>query len=341
MQDQLFMRRCIELASLGSGYAAPNPLVGSVIVHDEKIIGEGYHMKFGEAHAEVNAINAVENKDLLPYSTLYVNLEPCSHFGKTPPCADMIIRNKIERVVIGCTDPNPLVSGKGIEKLQNAGCTTEVGILEEECRNLNRRFLTFIKKQRPHIILKWAQTENGFIAPADRTRTDISNEFSRTLVHRWRSEESAILVGTNTALYDNPRLDSRLWNGRNPLRIVLDKNLRLPANLNLFDHSVPTLVITEQSRANETNLEFHSTDFSGDFLQRVLSILFEKHIQSVLVEGGTQLLGTFIKEGLWDEARIFTSELSFPEGVRAPQISGKKIFQEDIDTDRLIFLENV
>jgi len=315
-----------------------------VLVHEGKIIGEGFHQKFGEAHAEVNAINSVGAQNFVPllqHTTLYVNLEPCSHFGKTPPCADLIIEKKIPEVIIGCIDPNPLVAGKGIEKLIAAGVRVQVGVMENESKELNKRFFTFYQKKRPYIILKWAQSQDGFLAPKDGKRVNISNEYSRTLVHLWRSEEAAIIVGKKTALADNPKLDSRLWNERNPVRIVLDKNLELPSSLNLFDHSVPTIVITEKQKTNEENLEFHKKIFSKGLLQDVMEILYEKQIQSLLVEGGTQLLQSFIDEELWDEARLFISPSFLIEGISAPKISaGKKISEEDIYGDQLIIFAN-
>src|ERR1043165_3011313 len=337
MQHEIFMKRCIELAQQGTGNVAPNPMVGSVIVHEGKIIGEGFHQKFGEAHAEVNAINSVDTQNIasLSKSTLYVNLEPCSHFGKTPPCADLIVEKKIPEIIIGCLDPNPLVSGKGVDRLKVAGCWLQVGVQESESKELNKRFITFHEKKRPYIILKWAQTQDGFIAPKNGNRMNISNEFSRTLTHRWRSEEAAIMIGKNTAIADNPRLDSRLWNGKNPTRIVLDKNLELPDSLHLFDHSIPTIVIREKQKANEENLEFHQTNFSKGLLQNVMKFLFEREIQSVIVEGGAKLLQSYIDEGLWDEARIFIAPTFLTGGVSSPKISGNKISEEDIYGDHL------
>jgi len=269
------MRRCLELAQNGAGFVAPNPMVGCVIVHERKIIGEGFHKKFGESHAEVNAISSVKDSSLLPYSTLFVNLEPCSHYGKTPPCSDLIIEKKIPEVVIGCLDSNPLVSGNGVMKLQKAGVTVQTGMLEKESRDLNKRFFTFHEKKRPYVILKWAQSSDAFIAPQNGERANISNEYSRTLVHRWRSEEAAIMIGTDTAMKDNPKLNARLWNNNNPLRIVIDRDLKLPPNLHLFDHSIPTLVITEKSKPHEDNLNFFQTDFSKDLLKNLLHHLYE------------------------------------------------------------------
>ena len=340
--DELFMQRCLDLALAGAGSVAPNPMVGCVIVHENTIIGEGFHAKFGGPHAEVVAINSVppEKKHLLPSSTLYVNLEPCSHHGKTPPCADLIIAEKIPSVVIGSVDPNPLVGGSGIEKLQDAGCRLQVGISEAACKNLNKRFFTFIEKKRPYVILKWAQTINGFIAPPDRSRIMISNEYSQLLAHKWRSEEAAIMVGTETALHDNPRLDARLWNGRNPVRVVIDKSLRLSKNLHLFDHTIPTIVFTRTPVESKVNLEYISIDFKGNIIEQVLGHLYQRQIQSVMIEGGAALLQSFIESRYWDEARIFTSPRLFKSGIAAPKLSGTTISKEFIHTDELIVVEN-
>ena len=247
MVEEKFMQRCIDLARLGAGNVAPNPMVGCVIVLGGKMIGEGFHQKYGEAHAEVNAIHSVKDENLLEHSTLYVSLEPCSHFGKTPPCTDLIIEKKIPEIIIGCIDPNPLVGGDGIRKLHKANRQVQVGVLEAACRELNKRFFTFIEKKRPYVVLKWAQTADHFMAPLNKQRLQISNEYSQTLVHRWRSEEQAILIGTETALHDNPKLDARKWNGRNPLRIVLDRTLRLPETLEIFKQG-NFIVFTEKKK---------------------------------------------------------------------------------------------
>ncbi|MEO5673376.1 MAG: bifunctional diaminohydroxyphosphoribosylaminopyrimidine deaminase/5-amino-6-(5-phosphoribosylamino)uracil reductase RibD [Chitinophagales bacterium] len=338
--DDIFMLRCIELAGNGAGNVAPNPMVGCVIVCEGKIIGEGFHEKFGKAHAEVNAISSVSDQSQLRHSSLYVNLEPCSHFGKTPPCADLIIEKKIPEVIIGCADPDPLVAGKGIHRLQSAACKVRTEILNHECIMLNKRFITFHEKKRPYILLKWAQTRDGFIAPENKMRANISNEFSRTLMHRWRSEKQAIFVGTNTALSDDPQLSARLWNKNNPVRIVLDRQSILPPGLHLFDHTIPTLVFTEKKKNREENLEFIQISFDDALLINILTILFEKQIQSVMVEGGAQLLQSFISRGLWDEARIFIAPAFFSSGVSAPKISGIKTFEQNIHDDQLVILEN-
>lgn len=343
--SKIYMKRCLELAGKGLGSVAPNPMVGCVVVLDGKIIGEGYHQQYGQAHAEVNAINSVENKDSLKKATLYVNLEPCSHFGKTPPCADLIIENKIPYVVIGSVDSNPKVSGQGIEKLTKAGVDVKVGVLEEECHKLNKRFFTFYEKKRPYIILKWAQTADGFIdAVRDENNTgkalQISNPDSRKLLHKWRSEEQAIMIGTNTALLDNPQLTVREWQGKNPLRITIDKWLRIPKPFHLFDKSTPTLVFTAANAISETNLEFVKIDFEVSLLPQLLNELFKRNIQSVLVEGGEQLLNSFIFPDIWDEARVFISDKEIGNGVSAPILDINPAFKENVGGNTLLFYFN-
>jgi diaminohydroxyphosphoribosylaminopyrimidine deaminase / 5-amino-6-(5-phosphoribosylamino)uracil reductase len=323
---EIYMRRCMDLALSGLGQTAPNPMVGSVIVYNNRIIGEGFHHKCGEPHAEVNAVNSVPDKSLLPHSTLYVNLEPCSHTGKTPPCADMIIRMGIPEVVIGTQDPNPLVSGNGIEKLKQAGIKVVSGVLEKECLELNRRFITFHTAHRPYIILKWAQTRDGFI---DVIREDtgnpqvnwISNEISRMLVHKWRSEEQSILIGTKTALMDNPQLNVRHWPGKSPVRLVIDKKLVLPKSLHLFDETSTTYIFNEIKEDSGNNTHYVKMNSDGSFLDGILQFLYKKDIQSVLVEGGRTLLESFIRESLWDEARVFTGDKYFGAGMPAPDIN--------------------
>jgi len=337
---EIFMQRCLELSEKGLGNVAPNPLVGCVIVNDNKIIGEGYHQIFGEAHAEVNAINAVKDKNLLKNSTLYVTLEPCSHFGKTPPCTELIISMGIPRVVISCIDPFPQVSGKGIKILKDAGIQVEIGILKEKYEWINRRFFTFHKKHRPYIILKWAKTKDGFI-DIDRTKdspniTWITNETCRTLVHKWRTEEQAILIGTKTAINDNPQLNSRLWAGKNPLRIVFDKDLTLPKNLNIFNNESNTLVITETINQPDTEtINYFASNFDDNLLQNILNELFNQNIQSLIVEGGLHTLNSFINRGLWDEARIFTGDIKFGKGLPAPEINGTNLSKQIIGNSYL------
>ena len=338
--QEAYMKRCLQLAAKGTGNVAPNPMVGCVIVYQDKIIGEGYHQKYGEAHAEVNAINTVENKELLKNATLYVNLEPCAHYGKTPPCADLIIEHKIPYVIIGSIDTNSLVSGKGIEKLAKAGIDVKIGVLEKECKELNKRFFTFYDKKRPYIILKWAQTKNGFI---DNKRTEdnigkalqITNRESKILVHKWRSEEQAIMVGTNTALLDNPQLTVREVNGKNPLRITIDKWLRIPKSYHLFDKSTPTLVFTAVDKPSENNLEYVQIDFDKDVIMQISNELYKRNIQSLIVEGGELLLKSFIESNCWDEARVFISDITIGRGVNAPILNGNPVSKENIKDDKL------
>jgi len=322
---QTYMRRCLELAATASGYTAPNPMVGAVLVCNGRIIGEGFHRQYGEPHAEANAIDSVREKELLKYSTLYVNLEPCSHCGKTPPCADLIIANRIPEVVVGSGDPNPVVAGKGIAKLRAAGCQVTEHVLEAECDLLNIRFMTFHRRRRPYVVLKWAQTADGFIDVVRNLNvqgrpTWITGWYEQTLVHRWRSEEQAIMVGTNTALADNPMLNVRKWSGRQPLRVTLDRNLRLPASLHLFDGSSPTLVFTEKQQPDTSQVTYITVPFDDQLPQRILEELFCRKIISVMIEGGTRLLQTFIDAGLWDEVRIFTGNAVFGNGVKAPVV---------------------
>ncbi len=328
------MKRALELAELGRGNVSPNPMVGCVIVHEGQIIGEGWHRKYGQAHAEVNAINSVDDQSLLSASTCYVTLEPCAHHGKTPPCADLLVSKKLKKVVIAAVDSNPLVGGKGIEKLKAAGIEVQTGCLEAEALAQNVRFFTLIEKQRPYVILKWAQTADGFVARKDFDSKWISNEYSRSLVHQLRADEDAILVGTNTAHYDNPSLNVRSWAGNDPLRIVIDKNLRLDSTLNLFDRTIPTIVYNTLKDSVAEHLEFKSIP-SDQFLQELLSDLGRRKIQSLIVEGGAATLKAFIDAGLWDEARVFTSGTEFGEGIQAPKINGKLVSVDDINGDEL------
>tara|TARA_A100000171_G_scaffold48974_1_gene57219 strand:+ start:1436 stop:2464 length:1029 start_codon:yes stop_codon:yes gene_type:complete len=318
-QHLKWMQRALDLAEMGRGHVSPNPMVGCVIVHNDKIIGEGYHQKYGGPHAEVNAINSVTAPNLLPESTCYVTLEPCAHFGKTPPCADLLVAKKVKRVVIASMDTNPLVGGKGVQKLKDAGVEVSTGVLEQQARNLNCRFFTMIEKKRPYILLKWAQTADGFIARNNFDSKWISSEQSRMMVHQWRAEEDAILVGTNTALHDNPKLDVRDWHGKSPLRLVIDKNLRLPTDFNLFDRSLPTIVYNLKKAEESENLNWVKIG-EKDFLQNMLADLHERKVQSVLVEGGSFLLNSLMALGLWDEARVFECPALFNEGIMAPSL---------------------
>ncbi|MDB5032211.1 bifunctional diaminohydroxyphosphoribosylaminopyrimidine deaminase/5-amino-6-(5-phosphoribosylamino)uracil reductase RibD [Mucilaginibacter sp.] len=325
---QIYMQRCLDLAALGMGSVSPNPMVGAVIVHEGKIIGEGYHQQYGRAHAEVNAVNQVLSnydnaEELLKQSTIYVSLEPCAHYGKTPPCADLIIKHRIPRVVVGCRDPFDQVDGKGIEKLKAAGIEVVVGILEEECQWLNRRFFTRVQKQRPYIILKWAQTVNGFFAPDDHKQYWITGPESRKLVHQWRGEEDAVLVGKNTVKIDNPQLNVRYSVGRSPKRVIIDRRLELNAALHVFDQSVETLVFNEvKMDVDGKNKYIALEDFDRFVPQYILYQLYLQDIQSVIIEGGAYTLNTFIEAGLWDEARIFTGKITLTNGIKAPQIKG-------------------
>lgn len=352
--DKLFMARCLELARNGMGNVSPNPMVGSVIVHNNRIIGEGYHKEYGAEHAERNAINSVKDKSLLKHSTLYVSLEPCSHFGKQPPCSDLIREAEIPRVVVATTDPNPKVKGRGIESLKNNGVLVTSGVLEEEATELNRRFFTFHTKRRPYIILKWAQTLDGFI---DTIRVPsspiapvwITNDLSRTLVHRWRSEEQAIMIGTNTVEKDNPRLDVRNWSGRSPLRIVLDRLLRLPMSSNVYDGSVPTLVFmgnnaTSSARkpafAEIPNMELFTIDFARGTEVQILKELYQREIQSVFIEGGAMLINSFIARDFWDEARVFVGNKFFGDGVKAPIFRGTPVKYDNVGDSKLFIYRN-
>lgn len=337
------MQRGIQLAKLGAGTVSPNPMVGCVIVHEGKIIGEGWHKIFGEAHAEVNAINAVIDKALISESTVYVTLEPCSHFGKTPPCADLLIKHKVKKVVVCNLDPNPLVAGKGIERLRQAGIEVEVGLLEEEGRELNKRFFTYIEKKRPYVILKWAESADGFMAKKNYEAVQISNLLSRRFVHKMRSQEDAIMVGTNTVKYDNPKLDTRFWTGKNAVRVLIDKGLSLPENLYIFDGSQKTICYTTVARSNTsrsvpentTEVVLPKDDFRS-INELVLQDLYQTKIQSIIIEGGTILLQSFIDSGLWDEAFLLKSKLILEDGIKAPIIGGKEISRENLGDNLLI-----
>jgi len=339
MVDKNYMQRALELATNGLGSVSPNPMVGCVIVHDNKLIGEGWHKKFGEHHAEVNAINEVRNQDLLKESTVYVTLEPCSHQGKTPPCADLLIAKSVKRVVICNVDPNPKVAGSGIEKLKAAGIDVEVGLLEENGLELNKRFFTSMKKARPFIILKWAQTSDGFIARKNYDSKWISNTQSRQLVHKWRSEEDAILVGYQTALQDNPQLNVRDWSGSDPLRLVIDLNNSLPNNLYLFDKTQPTIAYNLKSQKSEDKLDKVIVT-RQNYIEEILSDLHSKDVQSVIIEGGAATLNMFIRQNLWDEARVFISEQKFKEGIDAPHLRKNIYAEQIINHDKLLLYKN-
>ncbi len=318
------MQYCLQLAQLGAGRVAPNPMVGAVLVHNDRIIGQGYHRQYGQAHAEVNCVNSVSEADrhLVPQSTMYVSLEPCAHFGKTPPCSQLIIREKIPVVVIGCADPFAQVNGKGIQQLTAAGIEVITGICEPEATELNKRFFTFHRQQRPYVILKWAQSADGFIAGHTSERLLISGDTSNRIVHRWRSEEAAIMIGTGTAIKDNPSLTTRLWPGKDPLRVVLDRNNRLPAHLHVLDGTVPTLIFNGEKEEKNGNNHWYRLNKTKPVLPQVLEALHELQVQSIMVEGGAALLQSFIDAGLWDETRVIVNPaMEIGEGLQAPQLS--------------------
>ncbi len=332
------MRRCLDLAYKGRGYTAPNPMVGAVLVHDGRIIGEGWHHYYGADHAEVDCLKNVKSEDrsLIPASTMYVNLEPCAHYGKTPPCAVRLVHEQVRKVVIANTDPFEKVSGNGIEILKQAGITVQTGLMEKEGLWLNRRFFSFHTRKRPYIILKWAQTPDGFIAPADRSRLQISGQGSQQLVHKWRTEESAIMVGTTTALNDNPQLTARLAVGKQPLRIALDRTLRLPLDHHVFNNAADTWIINELKDSLEGNVRYLKIAFNDQMAERILQRLYDAQILSVIIEGGAALLNTFIGKRLWDEARIFTGAISIHSGLSAPLLNNEiHAFSATSDSDKL------
>jgi len=332
------MRRALELARLGSGYTSPNPMVGCVVVHNGQIIGEGWHQQYGSPHAEVNAIASVQDRSLLPESRVYVTLEPCSHFGKTPPCADLLIESGVRDVVICNLDPNPLVAGRGVQKLLDAGIKVETGLLEQEGLELNKRFFTSHTLKRPYIILKWAETADGFVAGPGCEQIQISGTLAKRFVHKLRAEEQAIMVGTRTALHDNPRLNTRDWSGKNPTRIVIDRQLQLPATINLFDKSQPTIVYNYKKQEDQENLSFAQLQEDQPLLPQIMADLYKRNIISVLVEGGTYLLESLLKEGLWDEAFILKNTTKpIAEGIKAPtMVYGNLTAQQTLDTDTLL-----
>ena len=341
---ETYMHRCLELALLGAGKVMPNPMVGAVLVHEGRIIGEGWHKKYGGPHAELNCLNSVSADDqgLISSATLYVSLEPCAHFGKTPPCADLIIRNRIPKVVIGCRDPFEQVNGKGIEKLKNAGIDVVTGLLEHECLEINKRFFTFHTKHRPYIILKWAQTANGMIGSGTDERLLISNELTNRIVHQWRSEEAAILVGTNTALQDDPSLTNRLWTGNNPVRMVIDNNLRLPPHLQLFDQQQKTIVFNTQKQQENGKILYCKIDPNENSLKQIMDISYKMGIQSILVEGGSKLLQSFIEANQWDEVRLIKNEkLAIKNGIAAPLLDQQNPYKKQtIQSDTINFYTN-
>lgn len=335
--DEKFMQRCLQLALNGKGYTKSNPLVGAVVVCRGKIIGEGFHQQYGKAHAEVNAINNVKDKSLLKESTLYVSLEPCSHYGKTPPCSKLIIDCQIPSVIVATLDPYPEVSGKGVKMLSEAGIKVITGVLQDEAQYLNRDFFTAQIQKRPYIYLKWAETRDGFL---DRKRTEgqlvcptpISNPLTKVLVHKLRSEVSAIMVATNTAINDNPSLTTRYWYGNNPIRIILDRQRRIPSHYQLFSDDVETFIFTEEVEREECgkNTHFIPLNFDSEMFISLFKILNDKKITSVLVEGGSSLLNSFICAGVWDEAYVEVADCLFKDGIKAPQIGGVLISERKI-----------
>ena len=340
---ETYMRRCIELAKLGAGSVAPNPMVGAVLVHENRVIGEGYHMQYSQAHAEVNCINSVKGADkhFIPESTIYVSLEPCAHFGKTPPCADLIILHQIKKVVVGCRDPFKQVDGKGIEKLREAGVEVITPILEKECIELNRVFFTYHTKHRPYIIIKWAQSADAKIASSDFSRVHISNDVTNRLVHKWRSETMSILVGTNTALHDNPSLTTRLWKGNNPVRLLIDIDLRLPKSLKIFDAEARTIIFNAVKHEEKDNLLYYQVVEADSIVQQICHALYQLNIHSVLVEGGARIIQSFLDEGMWDELRVITNtQLSIPNGLPAPITSSAlKVNEQKVLNDTISFFK--
>ena len=341
-----YMQRAIEIAQYGLGNVQPNPLVGCVIVHQNKIIAEGYHQHYGQSHAEVNAINDALNKypnaaDVLQSSSLYVNLEPCSHFGKTPPCADLIIKYKIPKVVISNVDPFQSVNGKGIEKLKAAGIEVVTGILSEKGKELNKRFFTYHLLQRPYVILKWAESNDSFISIQENKRSNISGVEAQKLNHQWRSEEQSILVGTKTVLVDNPFLTVRNVEGKNPIRVIIDKDLKLSRDLHIFNEDSKTIVFNNKKTYSDGNIQFIQIDFYGLVPQFILYQLYLMEVQSIIVEGGSYTINEFLQFDLWDEARIFRSKDRFHQGVAAPIIQGKTISKTELANDELIIIKRI
>ncbi|MFA7615692.1 MAG: bifunctional diaminohydroxyphosphoribosylaminopyrimidine deaminase/5-amino-6-(5-phosphoribosylamino)uracil reductase RibD [Weeksellaceae bacterium] len=331
--DQLMMKRCIELASNGLGMTYPNPVVGCVIVRNGQIISDGWHQKAGEAHAEVNAVNKIRDKEILKDCEIYVSLEPCSHFGKTPPCSDMIVRYGFKKVIVGISDPNSKVNGQGIKRIRDAGIEVKVGVLENECAELNKRFFCYHQNKRPYIVLKWAQTADGFMAAENPIQKWITNPYSKQLVHLWRSQEQSVLVGYKTAKVDNPQLNLRLWSGNQPVRVVIDRDLSLDQKLHLFDGSQKTIIFSEKE--NSSRPDVVQLKFDENLEESILNELYKSGLQSVIIEGGRKTLDGFINNDLWDEARVFSTAESWASGIKAPWVDGKLIGQKLIGSDRL------
>lgn len=340
--SEKYISRCIQISQNGTSLAAPNPSVGAVLVYKDVIIGEGFTAAFGGAHAEVNCINAVskKNQKYISKSTLYVSLEPCSHQGKTPACSILILEKEIKHVVVGSLDPNPLVAGNGIKMLQKKGVKVEIGVLETDCRLSNKRFYTFHEKKRPYIILKWAETESGYFSPLDNSQFWISNSFSKQLVHKWRSEEMSILVGTQTAKADNPKLNVREYSGKNPTRILIDKDLNLSEKLHFFDKTQATLIFNSIKTESKENLAFVKLNFENEIAIQILDYLYSKQINSIIIEGGLYTLNQFIKQNLWDEARILIGNNKLKKGKAAPKLEGEIIKKFSLEKDTVIYKTN-
>ncbi len=319
--QEKYMARALQLAERGFGSVSPNPMVGCVIVKEGKVIGEGWHHQCGKEHAEVDAVNSLPNREMVNGAEVYVTLEPCSHYGRTPPCAAMLLELKPSKVIVCNEDPNPLVAGRGIRLLRDAGIAVETGVLSEQGKHLNRRFFTAMIKKRPYIILKWAETSDGYIARSNYDSKWISNEESRKLVHKWRGQEDAIMVGTNTAKYDNPRLNVRETYGHDPVRVIIDKTLSLPKSLNLFDQSQTTICYNEKSDLSEEYLQYMKVAFDGTELQVIMEDLAKRKVNSIIVEGGSKLINSLLDQHLYDEVRRFISTKSFGEGIKAPDLS--------------------
>lgn len=342
-RPELYMKRCLQLAELGAGSVAPNPMVGAVLVHEDRVLAEGYHRHFGASHAEVDCLDRVApgSRHLLAASTLYINLEPCSHYGKTPPCTERILREGIPEVVVGSLDPFEGNCGRGITRLRQQGIRVETGLLESECLELNRRFVQFHRKHRPYIILKWAQTQDGFIAGPGKERLAITSGAGDRLVHRWRSEESAILAGSGTIRSDDPLLTNRLWSGGNPLRVILDPGGRIPGSAHVLDGSVPTLVFSPSQAPDRPMLEYFPTDPDSPLIPQILDELFRREILSLLIEGGQRVLNDWIASGLWQEARVITSPMRISQGLNAPVLEGASWERTmQADDDRVDFYRN-
>ena len=335
------MQQCLDLAIKGLGAVSPNPMVGAVLVYEGRVIGAGYHERYGEAHAEVNCLHSVQEADkpFIAASTLYVSLEPCSHFGKTPPCADLIIANKIKKVIVACLDPNPLVAGRGVEKLEAAGIEVVTHVLEQASRKINKRFIVFHEQKRPYIILKWAVSVEGNFCPSDKSSFWLSNEESKRMVHQWRSEEDAILVGSGTALADNPSLTVREWQGRNPIRVLLDRDLKTPLHFNIYNEDAKTIVFNLHKSEERERVQWIQLPLKN-FIETAMKKMFDLHIQSVIVEGGLDILNQCMSLRYWDEIRVIQSNTSLIDGLKAPKIQEKSLHQQQLKQDLIYYYHN-